>query len=321
MRASLGPCAAAGIIITTLAALPGTAPAGDAARVDFRRQKTRVVVTVGGEPIATYSYYDNEIHRPYFAHLRGPHGIQLSRNFPPIEGEDPTDHPLYHPGLWMAFGDISGSDYWRNKAHVVHDRFLQQPSAGSGEGGFAVRNRYMAQDDPSRVVCREDCVFRFAVRPAGYLITWDSTFQSDHAFAFGDQEEMGLGIRVASPIRVEAEGTIIDAQGRSNEAEVWGNAAAWCDYRGPMAGYLAGMTIMAHPSNFRPSWYHSRDYGFLAANPFGRHAFGKGPPSSVVVEPGDSLRLRYGVLLHVGPAGTPPDLHAAYDDYVRSSDE
>ncbi len=315
------PHVRAAIIGAMLVAVPGNVAGGDAARVDFRPQQQSVVVTIGGQPVATYTYRDDEIHRPYFAHLKGPHGIQVSRNFPPIEGQDLTDHPLYHPGLWMAFGDISGSDYWRNKAHVIHDRFLQKPSAEKDQGGFAVRNRYMAQDDPSRVVCQEDCVFQFAVRPAGYLITWDSTFQSDHAFAFGDQEEMGLGVRVASPIRVEAGGTIVDARGRKNEDEVWGNSAAWCDYRGPLAGYLAGMTIMAHPSNFRASWYHSRDYGFLAANPFGRHAFDKGPPSSVVVEPGDSLRLRFGVLLHVGPAGRPPNLKAAYDDYIRFSGE
>lgn len=43
---------------------------------------------------------------------------------------------------------------------------------------------------------------------------------------------------------------------------------------------------------------HARDYGFLAANPFGRNAFGKGELGKVVVQPGESLRLQYSVLLH-----------------------
>ena len=69
------------------------------------------------------------------------------------------------------------------------------------------------------------------------------------------------------------------------------------------------MTIFCHPENFRPSWFHARDYGLLAANPFGRAAFNKGEPSKVVVKPGESLRLRYGMLVHAGAARrATPDL-------------
>ena len=61
---------------------------------------------------------------------------------------------------------------------------------------------------------------------------------------------------------------------------------------------------MCHPANFRPSWFHARDYGLLLANPFGRKAFGKGDASKVVVKRGGTLRLRYGVLLHARPEGS-----------------
>jgi hypothetical protein len=77
------------------------------------------------------------------------------------------------------------------------------------------------------------------------------------------------------------------------------------------------MTLFCHPENFRPSWFHARDYGMLEANPFGRQAFGKGEKSSVVIKPGEKMRLRYGVLLHSGAEGSRPDLPAAYADYVK----
>jgi hypothetical protein len=163
-------------------------------------------------------------------------------------------------------------------------------------------------------------------RPAGHLLVWDSTFPSDNEFAFGDQEEMGLGFRVATPLRVEQKsevdlppgnGTILDSEGRKNGDEVWGNSAQWCDYSGTMAGQRVGMTLFCHPENFRPSWFHARDYGMLEANPFGRQAFGKGEKSSVVIKPGEKMRLRYGVLLHSGAEGSRPDLPAAYADYVK----
>ena len=80
---------------------------------------------------------------------------------------------------------------------------------------------------------------------------------------------------------------------------------------------VQGMTVLCYPDNFRRSWMHARDYGFIAANPFGRKAFRKGELSKVVVKPGESFRLRYGILLHAGEDDSGPDLKAAYADYVR----
>jgi hypothetical protein len=295
--------------------------------VTLVQEPGKVLIAVDGRPVATYVHEDPKITRPYFAHVHSPSGVQVTRNYPPVEGQDLMDHPLFHPGIWLAFGDVSGSDYWRLKAAVVHDSFVEPPTGGSGEGRFAVRNRYIDQQDDMKTVCEETCRYRFLVRPEGYLLTWDSTFSSDEPFYFGDQEEMGLGIRVATPIRVEkgkdslpdGNGTMVDAEGRRNEAEIKGQSSAWCDYSGTLDGRRVGMTLMCHPDNFRPSWFHARDYGFLEANPFGRAAFRKGEKSKVEVKPGQTLRLRYGILIHSGPEGGQSDRAAAYRDYLDVS--
>jgi hypothetical protein len=258
------------------------------------------------------------VKRPYLASVRAPGGIQVTRNHPPLDGTDATDHATYHPGIWMAFGDLGGSDYWRNQAHVVHDGFLQEPRGGDGQGAFAVRNIYHDEQDPERVVCRETCRIDFYVRPSGYLLLWDSTFANDERpFAFGDQEEMGLGVRVATPITEQNGGTIRDSEGRTTAESIWGKTAAWCDYSGTIDGRRVGVTLLCHPDNFRQSWMHVRDYGLLTANPFGREAFGQGPKSSVVVEKGEELRLRYGVLLYALRSDGELDLEPAIVDYVE----
>jgi hypothetical protein len=275
----------------------------------------KVVISVGGQAVATYVFADPETPRPYFAHVSAPGGVQATRNHPPVEGADRTDHAAYHPGIWMAFGDLGGADVWRNKGRVVHEAFVEAPAVQAGRAAFTVRNRYEHPD--GTLVCRELCRYTLLVRPSGYLLLWDSAFSADDPFYFGDQEEMGLGIRVATPMAVESGGTILDAKGRKNGRAVWGNASDWCDYRGAIDGRRVGLTIFCHPDNFRPSWFHARDYGLLVANPFGQRAFGKGEASKVVVEPGDTLRLRYGLLLHAGTEGSRPDLDAAYADFVE----
>ena len=58
------------------------------------------------------------------------------------------------------------------------------------------------------------------------------------------------------------------------------------------------MMIIPGAGNFRPSWMHSRDYGVIVANPFGRKAMRQGAVSKVTVEKGKPLRLVFAVLLH-----------------------
>lgn len=283
-------------------------------QVAFEQRPGELIITVAGRPIATYCYKDATIPRPYFAHLCAPSGVQVTRNHPPKEG-DAQDHDTMHPGMWLAFGDISGNDYWRLNAKVEGGEFLEEPSGGLGKGTFAVRNRYLANDGES-VVCTEVCRYTVAVISQGYLFLAESAFTSEGSdFYFGDQEEMGLGIRMATPVAVKSGqgGRILDSEGRLNEAQIWGKQAKWCDYSGVIEGKHAGMCIMPAPDNFRVSWWHARDYGFVAANPFGVHAFTGGPASRIVVKEGETFRLRYAVLVHDGLERPAEELQHVYE--------
>jgi len=313
------------ITLTAACAAAGDHPQPEVA---FERASGSLAISIGGRPFAMYVYQDDAITRPYFAHVKAPGGVQVTRNHPPVKGVDPTDHDAFHPGLWMSFGDINGSDYWRLAAPVKFDGLIAEPEGGAGRGGFAARFNYLDQQDSARTVCREDFACRVHVVPAGYLICWDSTFSGDEPFTFGDQEEMGLGIRVATTIRAErtsktglppGNGEIVSSTGARNEEKIGGNTAKWCDYSGELQGQRVGIALFPHPKNFRPSWFHARDYGMLVANPFGRQAFGKAEKSAVTVKPGETMRLRYGVLIHTSPPDKPVDVADAYETYLELS--
>lgn len=262
---------------------------------------------IGEKRFCRYVFHDEQISRPYFAHLVAPCGTQVTRRHPPVEGEDATDHATFHPGLWTGFGDISGHDYWRLKAQVKHVKFLEAPRAGPGWASFTSSNDYLSTDGET-TICREEFTFILLVRETGYLVLWESTFSAVGKEAvFGDQEEMGLGVRVATPLAVAHGGRIVDSEGRLNGKGVWGKQSNWCDYHGRTGDFLLGVTLMPDPANFRPSWYHARDYGFVAANPFGRNAFTRQEKSRLVVPAGKPLRLRFAVQFHSQPlAATEP---------------
>jgi len=306
-------------LLTCIAAalISGAAVAAPLQAASFRLEQAtdRVVVNLDGRPIATYVYRDKVVRRPYFANLHAPDGTPVTRNWPPKAGEDPTDHADMHPGLWLAFGDISGVDFWRNKGSVEHERFVEPPTARQAVANFTVLNRYV---DPSsqQVLCHEEALYSFRSSSAGVLLIWQSKFSSPREFYFGDQEEMGLGLRIATPLTVTHGGQILDTQGRRDEREIWGKKALWCDYSKQIGNKHVGVTLLTDPANFAGCWMHVRDYGLLVANPFGRNAFTKEPPSKVSVGKSETLRLRFGILLHATRAKD-TDIRAAYKDFQR----
>jgi len=291
-------------------------------RIAFESRENSLLIRVDDRPLATYVYRDPQILRPYFKDIFAPGGIQVIRRHPPKEGDDRVDHSTMHPGLWLAFGDLAGADFWRNKATVEHGGFIEAPHVEGGKGTFTVRNRYMAG---GTAVCEEICAYTFQVRPAGYLILWDSAFLSEQpGLYFGDQEEMGLGVRVATPMMVRPyegrypPGRILDDQGRRNEKGIWGEQAAWCDYGGSVDEAFVGIMIMPDPRNPAACRWHVRDYGLMVANPFSQAVFKKGPANRTMVSPGQTFRLCFGILIHAAPSEHDFDAATAYQDYLKT---
>jgi hypothetical protein len=291
--------------LTGLAALTAALPTAARAAGDLAVSTEDGVLTVSIDerPVLVYTTEDKKIPRPYFHSLKAADGTQVSRNHPPQSG-DLSDHDLFHPGLWMAFGDISGHDTWRLQDAVIHRRFTDPEFSSITRAGvmtakysIKVHNRYAAKgkDDYARETFR----LTIAPRQGGWLLTVDSTFTAlDHELTFGDQEEMGLGVRLATPLIVNNGGTILNNHGQENEKGCWGKAAAWCDYSGVINKKRYGILMLPHPENFKPSSFHVRDYGLMVANPFAEQAFGRGKPAKTIVKPGESLRVRCGVLVY-----------------------
>ncbi|MDE0860750.1 MAG: PmoA family protein [Akkermansiaceae bacterium] len=276
----------------------------------------RLEIRYDGVEIASYYYNHPETQRPFFAHVKTPSGIQVTRNFPPIAGKDATDHATMHPGIWMGFANLDGISFWHNNAGKVnHIEFPVEPSAGV-TASFAVKNCYLAPDN--RVVCEEWTSYHLIPNKDGFLISIDSRFFGDRPFSFGVKEEMGLGLRVASPITVKGgKGSILSATGGKNEKGTWGMIDQWWDYFGPLGGMSAGVQIMSGSGN--PAvWAHSRDYGVLVANPFPVDRPGN-RDKKIAVQPGESFRLKFGVQVHEHNARENYDPAKAYRRYLNGA--
>lgn len=304
---------------------------GDREGFSFRDQHDHVEIWFGSQRIATYIKNHPQLTRRALVNVTTPTGIQVTRNFPPQKPEDIDPgyqaengiiHPIMHPGIWLSFGDVDGNDYWRLKAKVHFEGFVNPPSGDKTTGSFAVRNLLMSEDG-KRVVCTEVSRYRFERISEGFLLRIDAAYKSgDHDFYLGDQEESGLAVRVASPLRVQGgNGTILNSRGERNGTGVWGKEADWFDYFGTIDGRQVGIMVLPNPDNPRPSWLHARDYGVVVTNPFPKQPKERREPYvKTWIKRGEEFRLSYAVLIHERPADEPLDHAGLADRLLKSFD-
>jgi hypothetical protein len=297
-----------GPILSGIAAQPSSA--------DFAwvQKPDRLTILHAGRPFADYVFRDPEILRPHFQNLHAPSGVKVTRHHPPAAGE-PADHATMHPGLWLAFGDISGQDFWRNKARITHVAFVSPPSVAHGKLSFATQNRLVGSDGSTLATEHS----RFTVARLGefaFLVTWSAEIGGEgRGLIFGDQEEMGLGVRVATELTEKNGGLVVNSDGLKGAKTAWGKRADWATYSREIDGRIRGAAIFPARTNPHPTWWHSRDYGVIVANAFGQRVLPPAGAGKLVVPAGEALKLSYGILLFDTPAAVPIDFVKVDRDY------
>lgn len=289
----------------------------------------RTIVRFDDQPIITAVWNHDDVPRPFFYEAHTQKGTSVLRPFPPdpVRNKDNDDHATYHPGIGLAFGDINGVDFWRNKGQVE-----AVPDGHTGSQGFNDFDQYIFgaeyifrdPDNDDAIVCRADVQHRLIPQESGNFLLMRFIFHAEDApIVFGDQEEMGLGVRIDTPYTVKfGNGSIRNSEGGENEAGTWGKQAKWCALIGKEGGAEVGVNIMPSPENFRPSWFHARDYGLLVANPFGKKAMtaprdNNVPPDRTVVEKGETFTIEFAVHIFETENGETYDGDSAYKRYIE----
>jgi hypothetical protein len=273
--------------------------------VQITQLPDRLRIEINGRLFTEYFYKD--VPRPYYYPLIGPGEAAMTRNWPmkTTPGEE-HDHK-HHRSLWFAHGAINGHDFWsedKDFGKTVHDGFLEIKS-GKESGVIKSRNNWVTAN--GQRVCTDEQTLRVYTpqRPNERIFDFEITIHADDAdVTFGDTKEGAMAVRLAQTMTLKGGGGHIVNSAGVRDGQTWGKRAEWCDYYGPVDGKTVGVAIFDHPQNPRhPTWWHVRDYGLFAANPFGRHDFEKLPDKAagdLVVPAGKSVTFRYRFYLHEG---------------------
>jgi hypothetical protein len=297
MKRALLLLAAAGLTVT--------------AEVKLTRQTDRIDVEVDGKPFTAF-YSGGSAPKPYLHPLTTVSGKRITRGYPmeQIEGET-KDHP-HHRGLWFTHGDVNGYDFWVNekstrpqdaaKRGLIVLKKIEEVKSGKKQG--SIRASFEWQSPTGEPLLTETRTMIFHGDAMNRMVDFDVSFSAIQKTKFGDTKEGFFAIRLRDELTENrGTGTLINAEGATRMASTWGKASPWMDYSGTLEGEKLGVAIFDHPSNPKhPTYWHCRDYGLFAANPFGEHDFfrDKTRDGGVTLDPGKSLRFRFRVVVHQG---------------------
>jgi hypothetical protein len=300
-----------------------------AAQVEFKNvDGDYISVVINGEPFSDF-HIGKAYPKPFLAPLRMPNGLIVTRHFPQETVKDESrDHP-HHRGLWIGYGDVNGVNFWENEPAsktspenpalkgLVVLKSLGELKPGKKSGSIEAVFDWISPGQGPLI--EEDRTMTFYAAKEVRTFDIDATFTARAALKFADTKEGFFAIRLADSIAGKNGGLMTNSEGAQTEKNVWGKKANWVDYDGTVDGQKVGIVIFSNPRNGpEPPRWHARDYGLFAVNPFGLKEFdpkaeGAGGHE---MKGGDSMRLRYRVVIHPGDYSK-KKIEDLYQDYVK----
>jgi hypothetical protein len=292
------------------------------AQVEMKHTADRIIVNIDGQPFTEF-FIGAAYNKPYLHPLRSASQKIVTRRFPMemVEGEV-RDHP-HHRGLWFAHGDVNGLDYWSSDSAYKKDqpriviRRIGELKGGRRNGTMHTTFDWL--DLKLKPVLTESRITKFYARTPGQRVfDLDITLIAVQPSKFGDTKEGTFAIRVAPQMEVPGgkhppspprTGKMVSSEGKT-DGQIWGTRAPWVTYSGDIEGEPLAITVFDHPTNPRhPTYWHARTYGLFAANIFGLHDFlnDKSQDGSLTLQPGQSLRFRYRVVIHPAAGFNAPE--------------
>jgi hypothetical protein len=287
------------LIKTTIIAPFALAAAFTAAQgkeIKLTKAEDTIAITIGGEAFTTY-HFGKDRAKPVLYPVAGPGGKRMVRDFPFSKDSPGEAHDhIHHESLWYSHGDVNGISFWhigKTRGKIVHKKFLK-----SGPDEIATENEWISP--AGKAQCSDTTRIRFFSLPdGGRGIDYRVTLRATHGdVKFGDTKEGSMGIRTHPALRLQgkvATGKAVNSGGVEGKG-VWGKPSKWLYYWGKVDGATVGVGIFDHPSNPRhPTTWHARDYGLIAANPFGYSYFlgKKRGTGDIILKNGEEISFRY----------------------------
>jgi len=271
-----------------------------AADVSIEKGENTLDFKIGTETVAKYQVSGTvqlekgegtkPLAKPFLWPVFAPSGVPVTRAWPmDRSGPDKTDH-FHQKSVWFCHGDVipegvdlkgkHAVDFWSEgpgHGRIVNVKGKAPAKPSDGVASVTTWNEWRTAEGEN--ILDEERTIAFREVAGGRLFSFECKLTASVCpIAFGDTKEGSFGVRVNDAMRTEIAtgGTVTASDGTAAAAPMkdnlpmWGKVSDWHDYSGTVNGKQAGIAIFDHPSNPSRAAWHTRAYGLMAANPFGR---------------------------------------------------
>lgn len=254
---------------------------------------------IDGEEVTAWRF-GKDFQRPFFHPFNGPSGVSLTRMGHP--GAPDHDH---HQSIWFAHHIVEGESFWAySSPHRVEQKQWYSYEDGETESIMSSLLEWKLDDDT--ILMEQDLVAASIPGENGeHSLEIQFTLRPAKGRESVELEKTNFGlfaVRVAKSISHHfGGGQLRNSEGAIGEPDIFGKAARWMDYSGPVAVgtgpnrkvVTEGITYFDHPDNPRyPTKWHVRSDGWMGAS----FCFDEG--WSITAE--NPLTLRYLLHAHAG---------------------
>ncbi len=224
--------------------------------------------------LKTKWHFGEQYPRPFFYPFNGQSGVSLTRMGHP--GAENHDH---HRSVWFAHMDVGGQNFWGDSGKTqIRQKHWYAYRDGEKESIMASLLEYVGEGGD--VLLEQDLIAASIPGESGdYFLELQITLrppESKESVELGKTNFGFLAVRVAKSLSHHfGGGQISDSEGAVGEKAIFGKAARWVDYSGPVAVgsgkdrkvVQEGITYFDHPENPRyPTRWHVRSDGWMGAS-------------------------------------------------------
>jgi hypothetical protein len=294
------------------------AHAGD--QVKLKEESNHISVSIDGKPFTDY-WFGTRPDRPYVRPFFFP---VLATDGTPVTADHygQKEHP-HHQSLMVAHGDFTGADHWAlSKGQSPKQRHLKFDQVS----GDTIIEELDWEGTDFQPMLHERRTMKFMAFPdqsRGIEFTLEFT-PIKAAVTFGDTKEAGLvAVRMNDQIP-KNKAVLTNSTGAHGEKATWGKPADWCDISGRIDDKEYGVAVFDSPANpLHPQRWHVREYGLLAANPFGLSYYDRKVPKHAgdfVMQPDKTTVFNYLVIVHTGDAAS-ANLDEKYRHFAQATSD
>jgi len=267
--------------------------------------KSQYDITYDGKLFTSYCYDDKDFFdKPVFWPVLSMQGNPVNRTWPmraDVPGEA-HDHE-HHQSLFFTYDEVNGVHFWNADKSMPRRRIKQREVSTEGN---VLKFTLEWDDKEGKALLVENRKVTFGGGEDVHWMDHDILLAAQNAdVTFSDTKEGAFGLRLAAKLQpAGGTGKYINADGVEGDP-VWGKVSNWTAIRG-MVGENGDepvtVAIYSHPTSLNhPPYWHARNYGLFAANPFGRKSYDpKAEERKMILKAGDNLHLRFRVAVYAG---------------------